>query len=706
MKLRYGRLILYKKDDKIVLYIHFQKGEKSVPQKLWKISEYDRDTAASLAESCEIDPFLALLLTARGITDEVQAQEYLSNAFDFADPYELADMEKAVERISDALENFEKIAVFGDYDADGVTAAALVYSYLEAQGGNVVCRIPDRQSEGYGMSADAVRALHEDGVKLIVTVDNGIAAVEEAALAKLLGIDMVITDHHTPGTVLPDAVAVINPHRADCPSEYKDSAGVGVAFKLICALEGDCESMLEQYADLVTVGTLADVVPLTGENRALVKKGIRKISADTRAGLSALKTVSGLGERPLNAASVAFTLAPRINAAGRIGSAMTAFRLLLCDNEDTALQIAGETDALNKQRQAIESKIAAEAITQIEENPEIKYAQILVVAGKGWHPGVNGIVAARLVSRYGKPAVVISLDGEEGTGSCRSLEGFSIYDALCAVQEYLTHFGGHPGAAGLGVQAKNIPALRRALDAYAKTVSMPFPSVRLDCKLNPAYVNLHLLETLSALEPCGCENPAPTFGLFNMQLRAVKPVGEGKHLRLTLQKGDASLSAMLFSVPLSAFPYQIGDTVDLAVQIEKNVFRGEVHPSVRIREMRFSGFDTEHYLKSLRLYEKYRFGDALSEKERTFLTPSREFLLGVYKFLKLNSPFPYDTAVFCKRSGCPPTKAATVLVALDVLTELGLSEKNADGAYICKPAAQKADLTASSILQHLTEKEA
>ncbi len=677
-----------------------------MPQKLWKIAEYNRDTAATLSENCEIDPFLALLLTARGITDELQAQEYLSADFAFSDPFELADMEKAVERIADALENFEKIAVFGDYDADGITATALLYSYLESQGGNVVCRIPDRQSEGYGLSANAIRALHEDGVKLIVTVDNGIAAVEEAALGKALGIDMVITDHHTPGEILPDAVAVINPHRTDCPSEYKESAGVGVAFKLICALEGDCESVFEQYADLVAVGTLADVVPLTGENRALVKKGIRKISTDARAGLSALKTVSGLSERPMTASSVAFTLAPRINAAGRVGSAMTALHLLLCDDADTALQIAGETDALNKQRQMIEAKITAEAVAQIEGNPEIKYAQILVVAGEGWHPGVNGIVAARLVSRYGKPAVVISLDGSEGTGSCRSLPGFSIYDALCAVQKHLTYFGGHPGAAGLGVHEKNIPDLRRALDAYAKSVNMPFPCVQLDCKLNPAYIDLNLLDVLSAIEPCGCENPAPTFGLYGMCLCAVKPVGEGKHLRLTLQKGGASLTAMLFSVPLAAFPYRIGDTVDLAVQVEKNTFRGEIQPSVRIREMRFSGFDTENYLKSLRLYEKYRFGDALSEKERTFLTPSREFLLGVYQFLQVNQPFPYDTAVFCQRSGCPPAKAATVCVALDVLTELELSEKNADGAYICKKAEKKADLTASAVLQHLTEKEA
>lgn len=671
-------------------------------RKQWCLSACDKDAAAGLAENCELDPFLALLLCARGITDEAEAEEYLSAELDFSDPYELADMEKAVERISSALENFEKIAVFGDYDADGVTSTALLYLYLQAQGANVVYRIPDRQREGYGISCTAVQELYESGVKLIVTVDNGISALEEAALAKELGVDMVITDHHTPGAVLPDAVAVVNPHRADCPSEFKDSAGVGVAFKLACALEGDCEAVCEAYADLVALGTLADVVPLKGENRALVKKGIRRINAGARAGIEALKTVAGMQGKPLNAANVAFTLAPRINAAGRIGSAETALRLLLCENAEDAEALAIETDILNKQRQAIEAKISAEAVAQIEADPEIKYAAVLVVAGENWHPGVIGIVAARLVGRYGKPAVVITTEGDTGKGSCRSIPGFSVYDALKACETHLTHFGGHPGAAGLGVQPENIPALREALDAYAKTVGLPFPQICLDFKLNPAYINLQLLDTLSVLEPCGCENPVPTFGLYNMTLRGVKPVGEGKHLRLTLQKGATELSAMLFSVTLAEFPYCIGDAVDLAVQVEKNVFRGEVKPSVHIKEIRFSGTDEDNYLKSIRLYEKYRHGDALNPKEAAFLTPSREFLLGVYKFMKNAGTFSFSAEVFCKRSGCPYKNAATVLVAFDVLLQLGLLEQDENGTYIYKETAEKVDLAASQILQNLS----
>lgn len=673
-------------------------------RKQWCLSACDKDAAAQLAENGELDPFLALLLTARGITDEIDAAAYLSADTEFSDPFSLADMEKAVERIAAAMDNFERIAVFGDYDADGVTATALVYSYLVSQGANVEYRIPDRMREGYGISCAAVQELSESGVKLIVTVDNGIAAVEEAAFAKELGVDMVITDHHTPGAQLPDAVAVVNPHRKDCPSEYKEFAGVGVAFQLVCALEGDSDTVLQKYADLLALGTLADVVPLTGENRALVKKGIRRINAGARPGIEALKAVAGVADRPLTASNVAFTLAPRINAAGRIGSAETALRLLLCDNEQDAIELANETDILNKQRQAIETKISAEAIQQIEENPAVKYAGVLVVSGAGWHPGVIGIVAARLVSKYGKPAVVITTDGETGKGSCRSIPGFSVYDALAKCAPLLTHFGGHPGAAGLGVLTENIPALRDALDAYTKTGSMPFAQIGLDFKLNPAYINVSLLNTLAALEPCGCENPVPTFGLYNMTLRAVKPVGEGKHLRLTLQKGASEIAAMLFSVTLAEFPYRIGDAVDLAVQIEKNVFRGEIKPSVHIKEMRFSGTDEENYLKSMRLYEKYRHGDALNEKEVAFLTPSREFLLGVYKFMKNAGTFPFDIEVFCKRSGCPYKNAATAAVSFDVLTELCLLKKDENGAYLYTEPAQKADLSASEILKTLSEK--
>ncbi len=668
-------------------------------RKLWKLAQSDKEAAATLAESCEIDPFLSLLLYSRGFSDDEQIYDFLHPDAMLSDPFELIDMEAAAERVEQAIEGFEKIAVFGDYDADGVTAAALLYLYLRERGANVVCILPDRMRDGYGLSPEAVERLFESGVRLIVTVDNGIAALDAAARAKELGIDLVVTDHHRPGEVLPDAVAVVDPHRADCPSEFKDNAGVGVAFKLAAAIEGDPESVLERYADLIALGTLADVVPLRGENRALVCAGLGKLNRAPRIGLAALMAAAGCAGRYMHASSVVYTLAPRINAAGRMGSAEPALQLLLCDDAAEADALAQRIDACNRERQAVEAKVCAEAIEKIEADPGIQYASVLVVAGEGWHPGVVGIVAARLVTRYGKPAVVISLDGKTGKGSCRSIEGFSIYDALDSARHTLTHFGGHPGAAGIGIRAEDIPALRAALDEYAKSTHLPFPTLTLDCKLNPAYIGLPLLDALEALEPCGSGNPAPLFGLYGMTLTAAKPVGEGKHLRLTFEKGHTELKAMLFSVTLAQFPYQPGDLLDLAVQIERNTFRGETSAAVRIRDLRFSRPDEENYLKSLRLYERYRFGDRMTDQERAYLKPSREFLLDVYQFVRDHSPWTFDVEVFCKRSGCPERFAARVRVAFDVLCELKLFEKQGE-AYTCVHA--KAELAASEILKALS----
>ncbi len=675
-------------------------------RKLWRVADLNKNAAAELAEYCGIDPTLALLLVSRGILTDIDAEMFLSEELDFFDPFLIADMDKAVSRIKEGLMSFEKMAVFGDYDADGITSTAVLYRYLASHGANVTYHIPDRQKEGYGISEEAVQELSRDGVTLIITVDNGISAFAACEKAKKANIDVVITDHHRPSETLPAAYAVLNPHRADCPSEYKDFSGVGVVFKLLCALEGgDFQEILEEYGDLIALGTVADIVPLTSENRMLVKAGLEKINRDPCLGLAALKAVCGLEGKNLNASNLGFALAPRINAAGRIGNPYHALYLLLADDFSIANEISQNLDALNKSRQQIEADILKEAIEEIETHPEIRFSSVIVVAKENWHPGVIGIVAARLVSRYGKPAVVISLNGDEGTGSCRSIEGYSMFDALSEVQEHLLRFGGHPGAAGLGIKKSEIDAFRTALDQKAKEKSLPFLYVDIDFKLNPASVNTGLLDTLALLEPFGCENPAPLFGLYRMTLAGVQPVGEGKHLRLTLKKGLTELTAMLFSTSLAQFPYHIGDTVDLAVQIEKNEFRGVIKPSVQIREIRFSENDEENYVKSLRLYEKYKHGDTLSEKEAVFLLPSREFLLSVYRFIQLNAPFAFDAEVFCKRSGCKEAHAGRVLVALDVLLELQLLEYK-DGAYRLPNAkrTEKADLQNSEILKGLKEK--
>ena len=364
-----------------------------------------------------------------------------------------------------------------------------MYSYLSFRGADVMYYIPDRISEGYGMNKDAVTYLNEQGVKLIVTVDNGISAIEEIAYGNSLGIDTVVTDHHQVGAVLPDAVAVIDPHREDCNLHFKDWAGVGVAFKVVCALEkGDYSEILNRYADIIAVGTIADVVELKDENRAIVKYGVAKINSNPCNGINALRQIAGVSERQLNAVGVTYSLAPRINAAGRIESATTALKLLLCDDLLKALDIGEQVDMCNRQRHQLEAEIMESAVKHIESNDRLKYSRVLVVCGEGWHHGVIGIVAARITEKYGKPTVVITFDGEEGTGSARSISGFSVYDAIKSSEDLLTHFGGHTLAAGLGIKRENVGEFFNRVNNYANSLPDAVPELLLDCKLNPAYI--------------------------------------------------------------------------------------------------------------------------------------------------------------------------------------------------------------------------
>ncbi len=670
-------------------------------RKKWITAHIDKELAAQVAENHSLDPFTALILVSRGITEYEDIEEFFDNDFSFCDPYLITDMDKAVERIEKAIDDFEKICVFGDYDADGVTATALMYSYLSSRGADVMYYIPDRVSEGYGMNCTAVDTLNEQGVKLIVTVDNGISAVEEIAYAKSLGIETVVTDHHQVGDILPDAVAVVDPHRRDCNLNFKDWAGVGVAFKVVCGLEkGDYSGILNNYADIIAVGTVADVVDLKDENRAIVKYGIAKINSCPCNGINALRQVAGVSERALNAVGVTYSLAPRINAAGRIESAETALKLLISDNLAIALDIADKVDGCNRQRHELENEIMEAAVAHIEGDTRLKYSKVIVVCGEGWHHGVVGIVAAKLVEKYGRPAVVITFDGDEGTGSARSIDGFSVYDAIKYCDDLLTHFGGHTMAAGLGVKRENINEFFLRINEFANGTDDVTPTLTLDCKLNPAYIDASLAESLEMLEPFGAGNTQPLFGIFGVTIDSIKPVGEGKHLRLAFSKGNTQFVAMKFSTTLNDFQFVEKDVVDLAVRIDKNEFRGEVKASVQIRDMRFSGVDEDNLFKSQALYEKYRRGDNLNSHEARFLTPTREFLLGVYGILKQYKVWQYDIETLIHRAKCPVERYCTMLVSVDVLCELGLL-KQENGQLIFDGNGKKADLSQSEILNNL-----
>lgn len=669
----------------------------------WVLSSNNRDLAAEIAEEFSLDPFVALLLTARGITDSEEIEQFLFEDELFIDPYSITDMDKAVERIRKAVDGKEKIMIFGDYDADGVTSTSLLYLYLKSKGADVGYYIPDRVSEGYGLSCDSVKAFCSQGVRLIITVDNGINAVEETALAKELGLDVVITDHHKVGDVLPDAAAAVNPHRSDCNCEFEDYAGVGVAFKLVCALEGDSYSVLNEYADLAAIGTLADVVPIVSENRVIVRKGIEIINRSSRYGIEALKEYASVSQKKLTSSMVSYALAPRINAAGRMDTARLAMNLLLAEDKASADNAAALMEKANLDRHETEAAVTNSAVDYIEAHDEVKYAPVIVVAGENWHQGVIGIVASRLVARYGKPAIVISTDGETGKGSCRSVDGFSIYDALSEVKDMLTHFGGHTLAAGFGIMTKDIDRLRSALSEYCYLREMPYLKTRIDLNIKPSVITTDLLGMLGMFEPYGAENPQPCFSVKDAVLKGIRPVGEGRHLRLTLSKTGDEFNAMLFSTSLPEFPYALGDRVDIAFRIERNEFRGEVYPSVQISDIRCSDFDFDGCETGMRIYEKFRGGANLSRNEAELLTPDRDFFACVYRFFMSEKTFSFGADMLCHKSGIPYRYAARVLVCLDIMCELGLLKKS-NSTYSIVENPGKKDLGSSAILRSLKER--
>ena len=670
-------------------------------RKQWNIASVDKERAARIAEENDIDPFAALLLSSRGMTDPDEIATFISEEPVLCDPFSIRDMDLAVKEIHAALERGERIAVYGDYDADGVTASALLFLFLELLGADVLCYIPDRNEEGYGLNCRAIKRLHDDGVQLIVTVDNGISALQEADYIYELGMRLVVTDHHKVGSVLPRAEAVVDPHRPDCLSTFKDWAGVGVAFKLITALSpGEEEELLWQFSDLICIGTVADIVPLIGENRVLVKQGLKRINEGHNLGLAALRRVCGMEEKELTANGVAFSLVPRINAAGRISGADQAFELLISESEETAALLAEQINEANSERQKLEKEITNQVHLQLAENPQMQFDRVLVFAGEGWHGGVIGIAAARLVEQFGKPCIVITSDGEEAKGSGRSLDGFSLFDCIESAKDLLTHFGGHPLAAGFGIKTKDIPQFRQRMNQYAKTVEMPFLQQTIDCKLKPEFISAELLPVIAMLDPCGAGNLQPTFGLFGMRLLSVQGIGGGKHVRLQLQRGEASVQALRFGVSPEAFPYAPGDLLDLAVRLEANEYMGVRRVSIYIRDIRMSGTDDGLFLRSVRFYEKLRRKESVKAHDAKFCCPDRAFAADVYRYIRGHDVFEDDLDVLCYRLGGDGSLACRVLMTIDILKELGVLTLN-ENRKLCVVDGIRVDLESSALLQHL-----
>lgn len=672
-------------------------------RKKWIVRSGNKEDATMFAEKLGVSPYAALIASTRGINTIDGAREFFGlNERKNVDPMDFPDMYAAVKRIQKALDEFERIAVYGDYDADGVTSTALLYSYLEMQGADVVYYVPNRHTEGYGLSYEAIDKLSMMGVKLIITVDNGISAVDEAKYIKELEMELIVTDHHLPSEALPQAVAVVDPHRTDCNLKFKDYAGVGVAYKLICALEGEENGITDSFVDLVTVGTVADVMPLIKENRELVRRGVNMLADSDRIGIQALIEAAGLGSRKMTSTSVAFGICPRINAAGRMGSADRAIRLLLSDDYDEAMLLAQEINDENVTRQQTEQDILIQAVEQISENPEWQYQNVLVVAGEGWHDGVVGIVASRLVEKYGKPTLVITIDGDDAKGSGRSIEGFNLYDAISHCSGCLTHFGGHTLAAGIGLKATDIDAFRTAINDYSDTIEMPFPVQNIDFKLNPACVNTEMLETVEQLEPFGAGNPQPIFGLYNMTVTDIQSIGNGKHLRVVLERNGVSLQTVKFRTVQAEFPFVRGDVVDAAVGLEPNEYLGQIRVSILLKNIKLHDMVEDDLFSSMRDFSLLMRGRS-DGFDPSLLIPQRETTAAVYRFIRSVGRWNYDTETLCHRLDLWAEDYGQVAVAIESMLEMGVLRRDANSGLSVPKTSEKVNLQDAPVLRRLRE---
>lgn len=656
--------------------------------KKWIVADHDKELAKELAEECDVDPIVALIASSRGYDDPTDLEQFLSLEPVFSDPRHTADILIAAEIVNAAIEDGVKIAVYGDYDCDGVTATALLYNYLTSRNADCIYYIPDRFNEGYGMNEDAVKKLYNKGVKLIITVDNGISAIKEIQLAKSLGMDVVVTDHHLPGDVLPNADAVVDPHRKDCPSSFKEICGAEVAFRLICVMENkEPEELLPYFADILSLAVLGDIMPLTAENRSIVKYGVEKLKTAPATGLSALMSVAGLDKKSLDATKIAFTLTPRINASGRMGDAKRAVELLISQNMMAALGIANEIDSDNSLRQQTEKKILAEVLDQIEDKG-YENQRVIVCSGYDWHAGVIGIVAARVAERYSKPAIMITVDSDGlAHGSGRGVEGFSLFDAINQCKDLLTKFGGHEQAAGISLKEENIDLFREKINEYADGLEYFAPTIQIDCRLNPAALTVDLASAIKSLEPFGTKNPAPVFGIWGVTLTRITSIGGGKHLRILFSKGNNTFSALLFGVSKDRFCFDEGDVLDLAVAVQENEFKGEVGVSVIIKAIRMNGTDDDKLFRELFLWDDY-----LAKKDRDYtpIAPNRQEIGLIYKYVCQNNVLLDKIKYrFINSLGIGKT-----LAAIKILEELELVKKE-NGRLIVVKTTEKTDLEKS-----------
>ena len=700
-----------------------------------------RNKKDEIAKALGINPIVAELLYNRGYTDERLAKSFLYMESEMlCNPFDMKDMEKGIRRIKAAIDVGEKITIYGDYDVDGVTAVCTLYLYLKSKGANVDYYIPNRTGEGYGVSDSAIDMLKAEGTELIITVDTGITAIEEVEYARSIGMDFIITDHHECRPELPVTSAVINPHRPDCEYPFKELAGVGVVFKLVSAYEEYYENcsrreatvrIFSQFADLVAIGTIADVMPIKSENRIIVSYGLKMIEDTTRPGLIALIEASSSkndvarGDRKkkrnkITTGYIGYTLAPRINAAGRIRTASLAVELFLSSNYDAASRIAEELCAANKERQTEENKIMQEAYQKIESH-NLDNDPVIVLDADGWHHGVIGIVASRITEKFSRPTILVSFDNptsddgvsDMGKGSGRSIKGLNLVDALNYCSEHLVKFGGHELAAGLSVTREELPIFRKMINEYARNNLCEedmVPTMEADCKLNLRDVNMSLAESLQILEPYGVGNPMPIFAMYGVNVSEISAVSEGKHTRMILGEGRNTVCAMCFSNSPASLGIYNGDKIDLLFNIDINEWFGRRSVQLIVKDVRPSELQDQKNASERARFDQIWNGAAFSREENLF--PDREDFAAVYRYIVLSVRSGNDTlshkditSAFSRMQDQPDVGYVKLKIIIKVFIELNLVgiEEIGDEIYKFKVhySTSKTDLEKSNLLRRL-----
>lgn len=719
-------------------------------RKLWKIGAFEEtaerlSAANDIAGSLGISSLCAKLLLMRGYDTVEKAEAFLKNTdLSIYDPFAMKDMDRAAERVLRAIRNGENVAVLGDYDADGVSATAVLYLYLESANPDMKLGyyIPDRFTEGYGMSRRAIDCLHEHGASLIITVDTGITAIDEVEYAKSLGMDVVVTDHHECREILPDAVAVVDPHRPDCTYPFSDLAGVGVAFKLITAVEAlskgeivpsvaTVKEIYKHYSDLATLGTIADVMPVTDENRAIIVRGLWNMTHAPRPGIRALGerfSSDQNGLKDVTASTIGFFLAPRINAAGRMEHASRALELLLIDEADenceqAAALLADHLCQLNTERQKQESDIVQSLEARVAEQCDLSSDRVLVVADDDWHPGVIGIAASKVVEKYGLPAILITFDGategapndrDVGRGSGRSIEGVNLIEAICACGDSLVKYGGHELAAGLSIERGQIDTFRQAINAYIKAHETEDTWTRVvpaDLELNASDVTMRLAEEMLLLEPFGVANPTPVFFLRDVTVLTGRAIGNGSHIKFRLEKNGILLNAVMFHAGYEAFGYNPGERIDILFNLDINEYNGSRTVQLLLRDTRYSEIFSEELAREEERYHRIMDGAAFSPREN-FL-PSREEFAAVYRVLRARTCESVcemsEKQLFSLVKGVPTTdfNHVKLRIVLDVLDEMKLCRIQYHEFDLIEfhvdLSAAKVDLDSSPILRRLRE---